>query len=132
MADYMVGYGKPPLHSRFKKGVCPNPKGRGKKGALEAGRIFEEIMNTVVEVSDGGKSRFVSRSAYIARRLAASAMKGNLSAAELLLKTMIEPEDGPGVDKLIVLTERELEAQRRMGKIAPGTTIRRDLLTRRW
>ena len=41
---------------------------------------------------------------------------------------MIEPEDERGVGKLIVLTERELEAQRRMGKIAPGTTFRRDLL----
>ena len=131
MGDYSVGYGKPPMHSRFKKGVCPNPKGRGKKGALEAGRIFEEIMNTVVEVTDGGKSKFVSRLEYIARRWGASAMKGNLSAAELLLKIMIEPGDEPGVDRLIVLTERELEAQRRMGKIAPGTKVRRDLLTRR-
>jgi hypothetical protein len=25
MSDYDVGYGKPPKHSQFKKGVCPNP-----------------------------------------------------------------------------------------------------------
>ena len=89
-------------------------------------------MKTAVEVTDGGKSKCVSRWVHIARRWAASAMKGNLSAAELLLKVMIEPEDERGVGKLIVLTKGELEAQRRMGKIAPGTTFRRDLLTRRW
>lgn len=27
MADYEVGRGKPPMHSRFKKGVSGNPKG---------------------------------------------------------------------------------------------------------
>ena len=27
MSDYDVGYGKPPKHAQFKKGVCPNPMG---------------------------------------------------------------------------------------------------------
>jgi hypothetical protein len=30
-SDYEAGYGKPPKHSRFKKGVCANPRGRGKR-----------------------------------------------------------------------------------------------------
>ena len=28
--QYSVGYGKPPVHSRFKKGQSGNPKGRPK------------------------------------------------------------------------------------------------------
>jgi hypothetical protein len=30
-----VGYGRSPKHSQFKKGVCPNPRGRGKRRDLE-------------------------------------------------------------------------------------------------
>ena len=29
MTDYEVGYGRPPKATRFKKGVCANPRGRG-------------------------------------------------------------------------------------------------------
>jgi hypothetical protein len=29
MADYEVGYNKPPRHSQFKPGNCANPHGRG-------------------------------------------------------------------------------------------------------
>jgi hypothetical protein len=31
MADYEVGYKKPPRHSQFKKGNRANPHGRGKR-----------------------------------------------------------------------------------------------------
>ena len=32
-------YGRPPIHTRFKKGVCPNPKGRGKRDSTELGKV---------------------------------------------------------------------------------------------
>jgi hypothetical protein len=41
MSDYDVGYGRPPKHSQFKKGVCPNPRGRGKRGNLQIGEIMK-------------------------------------------------------------------------------------------
>jgi len=28
---YEIGYGRPPKHTQFKKGTCPNPRGRGKQ-----------------------------------------------------------------------------------------------------
>ena len=31
MKGYEVGYCRPPKHSQFKKGECPNPRGRGKR-----------------------------------------------------------------------------------------------------
>ena len=40
-ADYEVGYGKPPKHTRFKKGQSGNPKGRP-KGLQEHGQSLAE------------------------------------------------------------------------------------------
>ncbi len=33
-AEYRVGYGRPPLHSRFKPGQVANPKGRPRKNTV--------------------------------------------------------------------------------------------------
>ena len=44
MSDYEVGYGKPPKHSRFRKGVCANPRGRGKRRRFEAEEILKAVL----------------------------------------------------------------------------------------
>jgi hypothetical protein len=55
MSDYDVGYGKPPKHSQFKKGVCPNPRGRGKRQDLNVGEIMNEVLNSKTEFRERGK-----------------------------------------------------------------------------
>ena len=48
MSDYKVGHRKPPKHSRFKKGVSANPKGRRKrKPLLAAGDIVNNVLNAL-------------------------------------------------------------------------------------
>jgi hypothetical protein len=37
MSDYEIGYGKPPKHSQFEKGVRPNLRGRSKRQDLQIG-----------------------------------------------------------------------------------------------
>ena len=51
---YGVGYGKPPLHTRFRKGQSGNPKGRG-KGTRNLATIFMEAMSQSVTINENGK-----------------------------------------------------------------------------
>ena len=76
MSDYDVGYGKPPKRSQFKKGVCPNPRGRGKRCDFEVGEILNKVLNAKTEFRERGKLKKASRIELSVRRLAASALKG--------------------------------------------------------
>src|ERR1700730_4306369 len=86
MSDYDVGYGKPPKHSQFKKGVCPNPAGRGKRRDRKVGEIMTKVLNAKTEFRDRGKVKKASRIELAIRRLAASAIKGDVASAAWLLK----------------------------------------------
>jgi hypothetical protein len=85
MKEFKVGYKKPPLHTRFKKGVCPNPKGRGGAKPLRAGKIFEGVVQATVPISANGKKKRITRTEYMIRRWGKEAAKGDIRAAELLL-----------------------------------------------
>jgi hypothetical protein len=54
MKSYEVGYGRPPTHSRFKKGVCPNPKGRGKRAPTEMADAIHSVLSEEVEFREKG------------------------------------------------------------------------------
>jgi len=92
MNDYHVGYGKPPKHSQFKKGVCPNPHGRGKPRDLQVGEIMNNVLNAKTEFRERGKVRKASRIELTIRRLAASATKGDVASAAWLLKMRAHAE----------------------------------------
>jgi hypothetical protein len=61
MSGYKVGYGKPPKHSQFKKGVCPNRKGRGKRPKLKAGDIVENVLNAKIKFQQRGRTQKSTR-----------------------------------------------------------------------
>ncbi len=86
MSDYDIGYGKPPKHSQFKKGTCPNPSGRGKRRDLQIGDIMKEVLNAKMEFRDRGRVKKASRIELTIRRLAASATNGDVASAAILLK----------------------------------------------
>jgi hypothetical protein len=85
MGEYEVGYKKPPQHTRFKKSVCPNPKGRGAKKSLKAGEIYENIITAPVKLTEGGKTKDIPRWEYTIKLWAKKAATGDIQAAELLL-----------------------------------------------
>ena len=95
MTGYDVGYGKPPKHSQFKKGVCPNPKGRGKRGDLPLREILDSVLNAKTSFRERGKLKKASRLDLTIRRLAALAIKGDVSSAALLLKMRAHAEKHP-------------------------------------
>jgi hypothetical protein len=83
--EYDVGYGKPPQHTRFKPGQSGNPKGRPK----QCQNLKSEIRNALVKkvtVTENGRVRSMSRLKAIVTGLTAKALKGDVRAAESVLR----------------------------------------------
>ena len=60
--DYEIGYAKPPVATRFKKGKSGNPKGSKKTSPIEDVRIvIENILMEPIDLREGGKVRTVSK-----------------------------------------------------------------------
>jgi hypothetical protein len=88
MGDYVVGYGKPPRQHQFKKGVCPNKRGRGKQKPFEAGLIFARVMDFPTIITKRGRMENVSLKEFSVRRCAALAVKGDVGAADLVMEML--------------------------------------------
>jgi Family of unknown function (DUF5681) len=102
MSDYEVGYGKPLKHSRFRKGVCANPRGRGKRRGFEAEEILKAVLFAKMDYKEGGKVRRASRLEIAVRTLAAKAVKGDIASAVLLLKMHTHAEKHGDGDPLVI------------------------------
>jgi len=59
-ANYEVGYGKPPCHTRFVKGQSGNPRGRP-PGTKNLKTLLSEALNEMVIVTDNGRSRKITK-----------------------------------------------------------------------
>ena len=65
--DYQVGYGKPPLHSRFKKGQSGNPRGRPLFPKSLAADLLDAMNQRVVVAENGRRRRMTKRQAMFAQ-----------------------------------------------------------------
>lgn len=84
MADYEIGYGKPPRDSQFKEGCSGNPKGRP-KGHRNFKTALQNILDQAVTVRDGDLVRTVpSRDAALIQ-LVTKAFRGDQRALDRLL-----------------------------------------------
>ncbi len=96
-SDYEVGYGKPPLHGRFKPGQSGNPKGRPKKkepSQIDVSGVLEEP----VVINLRGRKREISKFEAGLRAQVQKAIKGDVRAAKEFIKTceqydVIEPPE---------------------------------------
>src|SRR5258707_4844244 len=84
-----VGYGKPPVHSRFRKGQSGNPTGKRKHGEAERAQalIWEEAYRPLT-VREGDKvTRMPPLQAVICSQIA-SAANGNVLALRAVAKAV--------------------------------------------
>ena len=102
MTDYEVGYGRPPIHTRFKKGVCPNPKGRGKRDSTEMAKTIHNVLSEEVEYREGRQVRRGSRLEAIIRKLFSEAMRGEVSSAAALLKMREHAETHGDIGPIVI------------------------------
>jgi hypothetical protein len=87
--DYAVGYGRPPMHSRFQPGQSGNPKGRP-KGTKNLKTDLMEELSERISVSEGGKPKKLSKQRALLKSLVAKAItKCDTRAANILLNLMV-------------------------------------------
>src|SRR5260221_12857381 len=96
----------PPTHSRFKKGVSGNPKGRPPKRRKRqlVNEIVGEVQNTPTAYREGGRTKLASRLELILKNLVNAALGGDPKSADDLftLRTRAERNNGAKIEKIIL------------------------------
>jgi uncharacterized protein DUF5681 len=90
--DYEVGYGKPPQHSRFKKGQSGNPRGRA-PGAKNLKTLLSEALSELVIVAENGGRRKVTKREAIITQIVNRSATADWRAIKILLDLIREIED---------------------------------------
>jgi hypothetical protein len=89
--DYRVGYGKPPVETRFKRGRSGNPKGRP-PAAKNLATLINEALNELVVVNENSGRRRISKRKAAFKQLVNEAAKGNWRALKLLVDILQDIE----------------------------------------
>jgi len=80
---YEIGFGKPPKHSRFRKGLSGNPKGRP-KGRRNLATVLERTLQEKVVINENGVRKTVTKLEAAAKQLVNKAAAGDLAALRQL------------------------------------------------
>jgi hypothetical protein len=85
-ADYVVGYGRPPAHTRFRKGTSGNPHGRppGRMAARLDKLMGAELLRPI-QVREGERSFKLPMIVAVLRQTSLQALKGSLPAQRRFL-----------------------------------------------
>lgn len=83
-----VGYESPPECTRWKKGQSGNPSGRA-KGQRNLKTDLAAELREVVQISEGGVPRRISKQRALLKALTARAIGGDSRAANLILNLMM-------------------------------------------
>jgi uncharacterized protein DUF5681 len=111
--DYEVGYKKPPVETRFKKGQSGNSSGRPKKIAqkLDPGKVLQSIDNEEIVVKIDGKRKRMPKAEILFRQLFTKAIRGDLAVARLIAKKATKyfgPEaEGPSETRFIIVPDEQ-------------------------
>src|SRR5438445_1275113 len=92
-SDYRVGPGRPPLHSRFRKGQSGNPGGRSAK-SLPA--LLADALNEMVVVTIDGQRRKITKREAIVTRMVDKSASADLRATKMLIDMMKDVEHKAG------------------------------------
>ena len=80
-----VGYGSPPVHSRFKKGQSGNPSGRA-KGSQNLKTIFNKVLDEEISLREGSEVKKVSKAEALVRGMVVGALKGDQRNLAMLFR----------------------------------------------
>ena len=91
--DYKVGPGRPPLHTRFRKGQSGNPGGRRKK---QLPALLADALNETVFVTIDGERREITKREAIVHQLVNKSTTADLRATKMLFDMMKDAEQKAG------------------------------------
>lgn len=86
--EYEVGFGKPPVRSRFKPGESGNPKGRP-RGSKNLATLLDEELNARVPITENGKRKNVTMRKAISKQTVRKAAAGE----ERFIKLVFELDE---------------------------------------
>ncbi len=90
--DDVVGYCKPPKHSRFKPGRSGNPRGRPRKNrSIEA--MIKRELDQMVSVTELGRELRISKREAIIKQFVNRAIKGDPKPLQLMLAHLEKHKD---------------------------------------
>ena len=81
--EYDVGFGKPPKHTRFRKGASGNPKGKP-KGTRNLATILERTLREKVVINENGTRKTITKLEAALKQLVNKAASGDLAAMRQL------------------------------------------------
>ena len=84
-SDDPVGYGKPPQHSRFRKGQSGNPKGRPRTIPSLA-QLANQVFNEKVAIKENGERRVITKLQAALKQLANKAASGDHRAIREMIR----------------------------------------------
>ena len=95
-SPYRVGYGRPPIHTRFEPGRSGNPRGRprgskNKRTGAHVRKIGDMILDEAyreIEVVEKGRPRTMTTMEAVTRMIVAGAMKGHTRPQKLFMETV--------------------------------------------
>jgi hypothetical protein len=112
--NYEVGYGKPPLHSRFKKGRSGNPKGRP-RGSKNLSSLLNDALNGWVVVVENGRRKKITKREAIITQLVNKSASADLKATQIVLAMLQEVESqADGAADQATLTEADHQIIKRI------------------
>jgi uncharacterized protein DUF5681 len=120
---YTVGYGRPPVSTRFESGQSGNPHGRPKK-VQDLGAVLDRALNARVVVNESGRRRTITMREAIVRGIVNDAARRDPKAIRLLLTLMHRHSPGAGAvpDSVSVLAEDQAILADFLARHSPTTS----------
>lgn len=83
--DYVVGYGKPPLHSRWASGVSGNPSG-AKKRARTLTEEVSDVLSQRIAINQNGQRQMITKLRATVMQTVNKAISGDARSTKLVLE----------------------------------------------